>query len=48
MIKDSDGIKVFAKKLTSNKVTFIFTILNVAGEILTKLKEFFQFKFKNY
>jgi len=40
VVKDGDDIKGFADKLTSNKVAPIFSISNVNGEGLPKLKEF--------
>ena len=43
VVKDSDDIKVFAEKLTSNKITPIFTISNVTGEGLPRLKEFLSY-----
>lgn len=40
VVKESDDIKNLADKLTSNKVAPIFTISNVTGEGLPRLKEF--------
>jgi GTPase len=40
VVKETDDIKIFADKLASNKVTPIFTISNVTGEGLPRLKEF--------
>ena len=40
LVKDEDEIQGFADKLASNKVTPIFTISNVTGEGLPRLKEF--------
>lgn len=40
VVKDKDDVKIFADKLTSNKVAPIFTISNVTGEGLPRLKEF--------
>lgn len=40
VVKDQDDVKMFADKLASNKVTPIFTISNVTGEGLPRLKEF--------
>jgi GTPase len=39
-VKEGDDVKNFADKLNSNKLTPIFTISNVTGEGLPKLKEF--------
>ena len=38
VVKEQDDVKNFADKLTSNKVAPIFTISNVTGEGLPKLK----------
>ena len=43
LVKDGDEIKGFADKLASNKVTPIFTISNVSGEGLPRLKEFLSY-----
>ena len=40
IVKDGEDVSVFAEKLTSNKVTPIFTVSNVTGEGLPRLKEF--------
>jgi GTPase len=40
VVKEGDDLKMFADKLTSNKVAPIFQISNVTGEGLPKLKEF--------
>lgn len=40
VVKETEDIKPLADKLTSNKVAPIFTISNVTGEGLPKLKEF--------
>ena len=40
IVKDDEDISKFAEKLTSNKVTPIFTVSNVTGEGLPRLKEF--------
>ena len=40
IVKENDNTKVFADKLSSNKVTPIFSISNVTGEGLDRLKEF--------
>lgn len=40
VVKEDDDVSVFANSLASDKVTPIFTISNVTGEGLPKLKEF--------
>ena len=40
IVKEGEDVSVFAEKLTSNKVTPIFTVSNVTGEGLPRLKEF--------
>ena len=40
VVKDGDDVKILAEKLTSNIVAPIFTISNVTGEGLPRLKEF--------
>ncbi len=40
VVKDDDDISVYANSLASDKVTPIFTVSNVTGEGLSKLKEF--------
>lgn len=40
IVKEDDDISVFANSLASDKVTPIFTISNVTGEGLARLKEF--------
>lgn len=40
IVKEDDDVSVFANSLASDKVTPIFTVSNVTGEGLAKLKEF--------
>ena len=40
VVKDGDNVQDFADKLNTNRLTPIFTISNVTGEGLPKLKEF--------
>lgn len=39
-MKDDDDVQMFADKLMTNKITPIFSISNVTGQGLPKLKEF--------
>ena len=40
LVKEGDNVQDFADKLNTNRLTPIFTISNVTGEGLPKLKEF--------
>jgi GTPase len=40
LVKEEDDVGVFANNLASDKVTPIFSISNVTGEGIPKLKEF--------
>lgn len=40
IVKEDDDINVYANSLASDKVTPIFTVSNVTGEGLARLKEF--------
>jgi elongation factor 1-alpha len=42
IVKESDDVKVFAEKLSTNKVAPIFQISNVTCEGLDRLKEFLR------